>query len=47
METIGENITEKELDDILMHTDIDRDGRINYQGNSSTSSCAMLKLDLT
>lgn len=34
METIGEKISEKELDEILMHTDIDRDGRINYQGKS-------------
>ncbi|XP_018493726.1 calcium-binding protein E63-1 [Galendromus occidentalis] len=32
METIGEKISEKELDEILLHTDIDRDGRINYQG---------------
>ncbi|XP_022666343.1 calcium-binding protein E63-1-like isoform X2 [Varroa jacobsoni] len=31
MDTIGEKLTEEELDDILRQTDADRDGRIDYQ----------------
>lgn len=35
MDTIGEKLTEEELDDILRQTDADRDGRIDYQGTTS------------
>ncbi|OQR68026.1 calcium-binding protein E63-1-like [Tropilaelaps mercedesae] len=36
MDTIGEKLTEEELDEILQHTDVDRDGRIDYQGGAIT-----------
>lgn len=42
METIGEKLSEKELDEILAHTDVDRDGRINYQGKLGFSAIRLL-----
>lgn len=33
MEIIGEPVTEQELNEMLALADIDKDGRINYEGN--------------
>lgn len=33
MDLIGEPMTEAQLDEMLKATDIDHDGRINYEGN--------------
>lgn len=32
MEMIGENVTETQLSDMLALADIDKDGKINYEG---------------
>lgn len=32
MQMIGENVTEKQLQDMLNLADVDKDGRINYEG---------------
>lgn len=31
MQLIGENISDKDLDRLLVATDIDKDGKINYE----------------
>lgn len=33
MEMIGENVTENQLTEMLALADLDKDGRINYEGN--------------
>ncbi|UYV62299.1 hypothetical protein LAZ67_2000062 [Cordylochernes scorpioides] len=33
MEMIGEPMSDAQLDDLLKETDVDHDGRINYEGN--------------
>lgn len=35
MEMIGENVTETQLSDMLALADIDKDGKINYEGKKS------------
>lgn len=32
MEMIGENVTEKQVSDMLAIADLDKDGKINYEG---------------
>lgn len=34
MEVIGENVTETQLSEMLTLADLDKDGKINYEGNS-------------
>lgn len=34
METIGEPVTEQQITELITIADIDKDGRINYEGNS-------------
>lgn len=36
MDIIGEPVTEAQLEDMLKATDIDHDGKINYEGNFPT-----------
>lgn len=33
MQMIGENVTDSQLNDMLALADLDKDGRINYEGN--------------
>jgi calmodulin len=36
MQMIGENVTEGQLNDMLALADLDKDGRINYEGQWAT-----------
>ena len=33
MQSLGEKMSDKELDEMIVEADSDRDGLINYQGN--------------
>lgn len=37
MQMIGESVTEKQLQDMLNLADVDKDGRINYEGEFDKS----------
>ncbi len=36
MQMIGENVTETQLNEMLALADLDKDGRINYEGKNSS-----------
>lgn len=36
---IGENVTDAQLNEMLALADLDKDGRINYEGKTNIFSC--------
>ena len=44
MQSLGEKMSDDELDEMIVEADSDRDGLINYQGKSCVSDTCYLQL---
>lgn len=42
---IGENVTDAQLNEMLALADLDKDGKINYEGKANSRVLAKIKFD--
>ena len=43
MTTLGETLTDEEVDEMVREADIDGDGQVDYEGQSKVDQCTCIK----